>query len=328
MTEPGKNDSPHTNGGDGEGRQPAEEQQMVRPGAQLASYRKERGWSVEQVASQLNLAPRQIVAIESDDYPALPGMPIVRGFIRAYAKLLKVDPAPLLASLGGETMLVNEPIAPRKTLSTPFSEKRLPVMVERPGLSSRWVVGVLILILAGVAIWATQIGNDWFASSKTAPSVAEAGTDAAQPTATAPERKPAETGGSPAANPAVPTSGAAPEPSVQPAAPAGMAFPAQPETAKPNAGVAAPAALPTAPVTDKDALLIKVNQDSWIEVKRTADDKVLFSRLVKAGETETVEVTDPVSVVIGNASGVEASFRGTPLALKAGRGNVARLNLK
>ena len=69
------------------------------PGARLAAERQAHGLTIEQVASQLNLAPRQIVALETDDYAALPGMVIVRGFLRAYAKLLKIDPTPLLAVL-------------------------------------------------------------------------------------------------------------------------------------------------------------------------------------------------------------------------------------
>ncbi|HJV85776.1 MAG TPA: RodZ domain-containing protein [Noviherbaspirillum sp.] len=303
---------------------------MASPGAQLAACRKERGWTVEQVASQLNLAPRQIVAIESDDYPALPGMPIVRGFIRAYAKLLKIDPAPLLATLGGETVMMNEPIAPRKTLSTPFSERRLPVMGERPGLSSKWIVGLLLLVLAAVAIWATQIGGDWFSPTKLEPSAAKPGTEAPLPNAGAPAQKPAEAELPQAASPAAPAPGATPESAVQAASPANTASPAQPETAKPDAAVA-PAGTATTPATattGKDALQLKVNEDSWVQVRRAGDNKVLLSRVVKAGETETVDVTEPITVVIGNASGVEANLRGTPLTLKAGRGNVARLNLK
>ncbi|WP_292934911.1 RodZ domain-containing protein [Noviherbaspirillum sp.] len=322
MSEPGVNDSPAANGGQGDGQPPASEPQMTSPGARLAAYRKERGWTIEQVASQLNLAPRQIVAIESDDYPALPGMPIVRGFIRAYAKLLKIDPAPLLATLGGETVLAHEPIAPRKTLSTPFSEKRLPSMVERPGLSSKWIVGLLLIILVGVAIWATQWRGDSGGPSKPMPSETKLEVTPAPNTAEVPA-KPTESAAQPAeAN--APTGNAAPAPEQAPAAtnsvPA-LNAPANPAPATPSA-----AEVPAA--AGKDTLQFKVREDSWIEIRRKSNNDVVLSRLVKAGETETVDVTEPVSVVIGNASGVEASLRGTPLTLKAGRGNVARLNLK
>ena len=56
------------------------------PGAKLAAGRVALGWTVEQVAAQLKLAPRQIIALEKDDYRALPEAAIVKGFTRAYAK--------------------------------------------------------------------------------------------------------------------------------------------------------------------------------------------------------------------------------------------------
>lgn len=67
------------------------------PGATLAAGRNAMGWSVEQVASQLRLARRQILSLEADDYAALPEPAIVRGFIRAYGKLVKLDADALVA---------------------------------------------------------------------------------------------------------------------------------------------------------------------------------------------------------------------------------------
>jgi cytoskeletal protein RodZ len=48
------------------------------------------------VATQLKITRHQILAIEADDYDVLPAPAIVRGFVRTYAKLLKLDSAPLL----------------------------------------------------------------------------------------------------------------------------------------------------------------------------------------------------------------------------------------
>lgn len=78
------------------------------PGAKLVAGRIAMGWSVEYVASQLRLAPRQILALESDDYAHLPEAAIVRGFIRSYAKLLKLDAAPLVALLSTDTFGTNK----------------------------------------------------------------------------------------------------------------------------------------------------------------------------------------------------------------------------
>jgi cytoskeleton protein RodZ len=325
------------------------------PGAQLAAHRQERGWTIEQVASQLNLAPRQVVAIEADDYPSLPGMPIVRGFIRAYAKLLKIDAAPLLASLGGETMFAAEPISPRKTLSAPFSETRLPSMMDRQGISSKWLIGLLLAVLLGVAIWATQQNGELASISKSASSQmrdsiaylsgsesspkADAGktADASTPPATAdaPTQVPANAASeTPAA--VVPANGAQAPVSTQQqeaspssstaSAPTAASTPAPVQSAPEKTAGATPQ--PSEPTVTKDALVLMATQDSWIEVKRTSNKSVLLARLVKAGTTETVEISEPVTVVVGNAAGVEATLRGAPVNIKGGAGNVARLTLK
>src|SRR3954451_3829508 len=87
---------------DDQNRQQRDQSAPVLPGIQLRERRQALGWTVEHVANQLNLAPRQIEAIETDNYAALPGIASIRGFIRAYAKLLKVDASPLIAMIAGE----------------------------------------------------------------------------------------------------------------------------------------------------------------------------------------------------------------------------------
>ena len=64
------------------------------------------GWTVEQVADQLKLAVRQVVALEQGDYANLPGPAVVRGFVRAYAKVVKLDAAPLVAEIRGDILLL------------------------------------------------------------------------------------------------------------------------------------------------------------------------------------------------------------------------------
>jgi cytoskeleton protein RodZ len=67
-----------------------------RCGGALNQARQVQGLSVQDVASKLRLSPKQIEAIEADDFAKLPESTIVRGFIRNYAKLLKINAEPLL----------------------------------------------------------------------------------------------------------------------------------------------------------------------------------------------------------------------------------------
>ena len=66
------------------------------PGVRLRRAREARGESVHEAAFAIKLSPRQIEALENDDFAALPGMAFVRGFARNYARYLGLDAAPLL----------------------------------------------------------------------------------------------------------------------------------------------------------------------------------------------------------------------------------------
>ena len=63
----------------------------------LRSAREAAGLSVDDVALQLKLAPRQVQALEDDDYQRLPGRTFARGFARNYARFIQVDPDRVLA---------------------------------------------------------------------------------------------------------------------------------------------------------------------------------------------------------------------------------------
>ena len=63
-----------------------------RAGAALRAAREAAGLSIDDVAQQLKLAPRQVQALEDDDYARLPGRTFVRGFVRNYARFVRLDP--------------------------------------------------------------------------------------------------------------------------------------------------------------------------------------------------------------------------------------------
>jgi cytoskeleton protein RodZ len=381
------------------------------PGAQLAAYRQERGLTIEQVASQLNLAPRQIQALENDNYAALPGLVIARGFVRTYAKLLKVDAAPLVAMVAEENPAAMDTAEMQRALAESLSGSELPKMRREPSNNS-WMLAVPVLLVAVLGAWVAHTMGLFGGSSSTPPAAAENTQKALPPVAAAaPEpqeqasqeqapqeqmqaalqqdtnavkpaipgpanaqdaaaksaepksaqSKPTETKVADAtavapkpveAKPAEPKAVApkAPEQKVAAAAPVPPKMPEQkvatPSLAAPKAPeskvAATPAVNPAAPVPPNAApvadvkpavpstrnVVLKVNQDSWIEIKR-ADKTVLISRIVKAGSTEAFDITQPGTLVIGNAAGVDVTVRGKPLDMKTiAKTNVARVDLK
>jgi cytoskeleton protein RodZ len=292
------------------------------PGAQLAALRKQRGWSIEDVASQLNLAPRQVQAIENDDYPALPGMAVARGFVRAYAKLLKVDPTPLLPVVTSEPALAGGSPATRRTVAAPFSEPRFREITDRPGFSGKHLAAAfgVVVVLAGVWV-AHRSGVLSSVVSKLEGGLANisgAAGDAANPAPASNVAAPVESNPAPAVESS--TIGTVAAQAVTP--------PVTPPTANAGESAAPQQTVQTAQTAGKDVLVLKARQDSWIEIKGPGNRTVL-SRVVKAGETETLEVNEPLSVVIGNAAGVDATLRGEPVAMKSTeKNNIARLSLK
>jgi cytoskeleton protein RodZ len=294
-------------------------------GTRLSAQREALGWSVEQVASQLNLAPRQIQALEQDNYAALPGIASVRGFIRAYAKLLKIDSAALIALIPAENIQVMESLHTRPSLETPFSHgASLPSLGSATSTSK---FTLLLIAVAALAVAAFQLGWVSLASLPLSMPTLSSG---------APKEAQSNAGNNEVAQSLQPASG------IEPAA--GAAEPA----VKTDSDAAAPVDVtPSAPVVPQpadavapaqNALVLTMHQDSWIEARRVGKagestqqtgGNTLISRLIKSGETTTIDVSEPIVLTVGNASGVEASLRGTALDLTAAaKNNIARINVK
>lgn len=321
------------------------------PGKTLQSQREAMGWSVEQVADQLKLAPRQVVALEAGDYASLPSPAVTRGFVRAYAKLLKIDAAPLVAKIemnmppeaqAGATASIPR----REQRPASFSQSRFPIGGKRNKVPVGLIAGVAVLVAAGAALWhfgllpgSQQPQADSGALLETpvvtpnggapaapahqdalqTPSVplisvpAPAGEGATVPAGTTPPAA------APATAPgAMPPAAAAPGTAPAATAPATLAAPV---TAVPATPAAAPAA------AGGNALVLNVREDAWIGV--VVGGKRLLWREVKAGSTETFDVTAPGMLTVGNPAAVSATLRGSPVSLEQASGKkFAQVSLK
>ena len=308
------------------------------PGKTLAAQREAMGWTVEQVADQLKLAVRQVIALEHGDYANLPGPAVVRGFVRAYAKVVKLDPVPLVAQIALET-----PAASDATLTTvrrdkpaSFSQVRYPSNGKRANkLPLALIAGVLVVAGALAGAWyygvipGALMGQGGQVASTPAASGAEpAVTVLPPPVQGAPMAAQPDAGARPADELPPVISNAVPLISVPPPSPPGAPTPGAGSPAgAPPVGVT-PGAAPALAAAQSDALVITVREDSWIEV-RPAKGRALFSGLVKGGQVETVTVTGPVTLIVGKPSAVDATLRGESVVLPAtSGGRVSRVSLK
>jgi cytoskeleton protein RodZ len=330
------------------------------PGKALAAQREAMGWTVEQVAEQLKLQVRQVVALEAGDYAALPGPAVVRGFVRAYAKILKLDAAPLVAMIEMDTPapVVANATPRRESKPATFSEhSNFPLRGKRSSLPVGWIVTGVVVVAAAAAAWHLGILPSGSKNEPAAPAASTTTLPASGPGASdtlqksdvplisvpgqdngaapAGEAQPATPPAAPSSTPAAPAGGNVP--AAQPAAPAAGNAPAQqpaagnlPAAAAPAQPAAAqpPVQAATSTAVGANALVFTVREDSWIQV-RTADGKNLISRLVKAGGTESVPVDQPVTMIVGNPKGVSASLRGANVELPMLPGKtISRVSLK
>ena len=68
-------------------------------GQELRQRREAHSISIDQAAAATRIRPHYLRALELGDFNALPSVAQARGFLRAYAGYLKLDPDPLLAML-------------------------------------------------------------------------------------------------------------------------------------------------------------------------------------------------------------------------------------
>lgn len=337
-------------------------------GDQLKAAREARRMSLGEVSQAIKISPRVLEQVEANAWGEMPGHTFARGMVRSYAKLLQIDPAPLLKALEDAPL----PKLPLLDMPSP-TQASLPVAGQaqrRDRLTM--AAGVLLVVLAALAYFI--VPDSWLEKSSDNLASPE-GSLAAPPATLVPPVSPAtpEPGGPAAAGAPVapafegpagqslgsPAGGAAgtvvqpmqqlQQPQAMPAQvpPAGyLSAPAPapvspPTPVAPAAQFAPPvqAAPPAPPATAGQAvpapvkpattgLEFRFTGTSWIEVKDKNGALVLAGNY-EAGNSRQLDGPGPFAVALGNADAVVVSYRGRPVDLKPHtRQKVARFKLE
>jgi cytoskeleton protein RodZ len=291
------------------------------PGVVLREAREAAGLSIDAVAQQLKLHPRQVQALEEGRHDVLPGRTFVRGFLRNYARALQLDPERLLAML---------PDAAPESLGTTAHNMGEIRFENEPRRSwSRWVIPLALIALIALAAVYEYLRPGSELRKGAEPTTASQGAIAPAPPAGEPA-PPAPKGGTPLPNP---LAGASTEPAqAPPAAGTGAGVPLPTSATAPGAA-SAPGSSPVVstiipPGTPGEPTLVIVfNGRSWVEV-RDAKGRMLLSLTGSPGMTQSATGTPPYDVVIGSVADVSLQYRGSPVDLDPyRRANVARLRL-
>ncbi|CAM3890934.1 Cytoskeleton protein RodZ [Pseudomonas reidholzensis] len=325
------------------------------PGEVLRQARENRDWSQAEVARKLNLTLSSLNNLESGAFDKLPGHTFARGYIRAYAKLMDLDQAPLVAAFDQYT-----------GTHAQGSEVHSLGRIEEPVRLSHNVMRVVSLVLLVIVVgggffwWQDQTslrGTDLAKIALEHVEVESAdGTtqihpldepeDQAVSAGQQPESSPlpleqapaGETSGSaneeatPAATtPPAATVSTAPSAAAATHAPVAPAAPAPTAPAAPAAVASAPA--PAAPAAESPApagsakVAIHYVADCWTQVS-DGNGKVLFSAIKRKGDSLELTGKPPFAVRLGFARGAQVSFNGQAVDVAPfTSGETARLKL-
>lgn len=339
------------------------------PGQMLKRERERLGMNLDEVAVQLNLRPAVVTGLEADSYDQVPVAAYRRGYLRAYARLVGIDEAGVVEAYNAQHGRndVERKLTPVHATKPPsrvgawiFKLVTLLVILGLIGLTLLWwqsrqgndLLG--LGDLGGTAVEALDgesagenIGNDTAIDSDETGTalpplpeqdsdlglVDDAGDASAQPTSDAiaenGQAAVSETG----------TGDTASAGDSQAATAGETADAAMPTEANDSIGTGAGAAATdtatsqtqsqeAAPVVDERSMTLVFDEESWTEIFDATDERILVG-LQPAGSQVTIEGEPPFRLTIGNATGVELTYRNEPvdLATYTGGNNVARFNL-
>lgn len=274
----------------------------ARVGAELRATRERFGWTLDQVSASLRIRAAYLEALEGGRVGDLPALIYATGFVRAYAKLLGLDPDLMARRFRAETGEEK----PELDFPAPPAQRGVPA-------------GAVILLGVALAVGA-YIG--WYRVSGERPAPA--------PVQAVPERLAALAD---SAAPRPPGKAEAPAAQESRAAPAQS--PARGESVATVSPSSAAAAVPptAAPIsasaqsgTGSEHLVLRARADSWVQV-RDRQGQVLLNRVMRAGETWPVPPQPPgqqLLLTTGNAGGTELLVDGVAAPALGGPGVVKR----
>ena len=293
-------------------------------GMLLRERREELGLDLGSIGETLRIKPVYLAALEQGRAQDLPGPAYAIGFVRAYAHYLGFDIDRVLERYKAESAEVHA--RPDLTLPVPLSARSVP---GGPIL----LVG-LILALCGYGTWYYLSTGERSRPEPVAAVPAELRQPPREGAAVAahPDAVPAP-GSAAAASAsrlrsgiaAAPDAAASSEASSGDLSPAGAptaAASAPPRAATPPAGRTAAVPQGSAASTAAGSIDIRALADCWIQV-RSADQSIVFSRVLKAGETYHVPRTG-LSLRTGNAGALAVAVDGKPAPTLGGIGTLRR----
>jgi cytoskeleton protein RodZ len=329
-------------------------------GGRLRAARLAQGLDLGRVAGELHLTTTVIESLERDDYEALPGRVFVVGYLRKYARLLSLDPEPLLAAYQAR--------APRTEQLHAGSTSRPELQTGSSHVVVR-LVSVLLLLLLAALTYVWWVDRQPVTEAETDDAGVVQGREMSQETETASASAPVDlpqtqvaapigaVGAEPGAATMAPETAAGVQPTAHEPRPSNET-PAEPTSATSSvgsetgtsggaegtrAGTDNPELTTTGEGTEASAqggvgaeeeaaatdgeIVMSFAGPCWVDVRGSDHKYKLFGEM-KKGDRQVLGGKPPYSVILGNAAAVTITVDGKALDLSAkSKGNVARFTL-
>lgn len=296
-----------------------DDSQAVGPGQLLRNAREQLGWTREQVASRIHLRLTLIAAIEADTYDKHTSHTFIRGYLRAYAKLVGIPEETILAAYDKLGLTPPDNIDMQsfsRRSRQQANDSRLKVVT--------WLV-ILVLIALSIAWWwqstaRRSAGDEALAAS-------EMGTEQTMSVASVTPAVDVADPILPVASDAVATDvvvseAAATVPAVVAATSAALST--ETSAAEATQAPAEPAATEPGKAPQ---LKMSFTADCWLDVK-DANGKTLFSGLKKANDELVLEGPEPLRFIVGAPMAVNLEYQGKSFDMsRYNNGRTARFSL-
>jgi cytoskeleton protein RodZ len=113
----------------------------------LREAREVMGLSVHDIANRIKFAPRQVEALEANDFANLPQATFLRGFVRSYARVLQLDEVALIAALPGDP--AEQTVSKAQVVDVAF-----PTSLSLQRFNLLWLAGALgVALVLGLFIF-------------------------------------------------------------------------------------------------------------------------------------------------------------------------------
>jgi cytoskeleton protein RodZ len=256
-------------------------------GSELRRAREQRGLTLFQLSELTKIHPSALKAIEEDDLSRLPGGIFMRGFLRAYAREVGLDPARVVREYTAGVDHPPESDAPqvKRDVATYALRPEMASPAKLASYRSDHSGLVLAIAAAAVLLLTTYYASDRSASHRSAANVQTAGAGA--------ERT-------------------APQPTTNASGPVETATSGISDATATH-GKDSPVAATSAKDSASEAVHVELEvRDRPCWVRATADGAQVAYRLMQPGERQVIDARDTLMLRVGDPSAFTFSINGVP----------------